>query len=377
MSLVGDLTEGELLDVLLPILGSGARDGDGAADHDGQATPDRAHVDEIGPGDDAALVHMPRGTLVTVDGLVEGQDFVWAWPCGREQDPADAGWKSIAQNVSDINAMGGEPRHVFWSLQCPADTPLARIEGFARGMRAALDELAPGCRVSGGDLGTASELTSTVTVLGEPGPSGAVSRSGARPGDVVAVAGRLGWAAAGLALLLGDAPVTADAEPFVQAQFRPRPPMGAWRESAPTSLMDVSDGLGRDAHRLARASGVRLELSGAPLRARADELLPAVRALRSAPVRQDVGTGAAPASPGVASGHSDDDAGAALRLVLTGGEDFALLGTFPDAASVPDGFEVIGRVAGVGPNAATGAADRVLLDGAPLPAAGWDHFAGR
>ena len=299
----------------------------------------------IGPGDDAAFVPLAGGALVTVDAVVEGQDFVWAWPCGLEHDPRDVGYKSVAQNVSDVNAMGGVPRWAVVSLQFPKGTPSERLEGIARGMREALDELAPECRIVGGDLGRAGETASTVTVLGEAGPAGPKTRSGARPGDVVAVAGTLGRAAAGLALLLGDREIPERLMPWVRAQFRPVPPMQAGHAAGTaTAMMDVSDSLARDARRLAAASGAALALE-------ADALAQDIDALME---------------PAAFLGGGRD---LAQEWVLTGGEDFALLAAFPSREDCPKGFRVIGEV-----RAARPGAPAVALSGRELAAEGWDHL---
>jgi thiamine-monophosphate kinase len=327
---VKDLSEQGVLDLILPILTAGEVD---------------PAAEEIGPGDDSAYVIPSPGSgfLVSVDAVVEGQDFLWVWPSGREHRPEDIGWKSIAQNLSDINAMGGVPRHVFLSLQCPGTTPVGRLTGIARGMREALDALAPGCRVSGGDLGIASELTSTVTVMGEP-TGLPVRRSGASAGDTVAVAGRLGWASAGLAILLGEGHALRQpgSEELTRAQMRPRPPMHAGPAAVAagaTAMMDISDGLLRDAYRLARASGVCIDLDAAAVESLAAQL---------------------PAAAERPQSH-----------VLTGGEDFALLATFP-AGAVPAEFTAIGRIAEASDEAPNDT--MVTLGGQRLPETGFDHF---
>ena len=328
-TLVKDLSEREVLDLILPLL-AGPGGGDSA---------------EIGPGDDAAYV-LPGtpggGFLVSVDAVVEGQDFLWRWPNGHEHAPEDIGWKSIAQNLSDINAMGGVPRHVFLSLQCPGTTPIARLLGIARGMREALDALAPGCRVSGGDLGIASELTSTVTVLGEPTEAGPVRRSEARPGHVLALAGQIGWAAAGVDALLSSDAQNADAR-AVAAQLRPQPPMTAGPAAAragASALMDVSDGLVRDAYRLVRASRVSLRLDAEALARLADEL------------------------PAEESQTTDRR----LDWVLNGGEDFPLLAAFPPSSPLPEQFIRIGE-------AIEQEEGGVFLGERLLAEQGFDHFA--
>lgn len=304
----------------------------------------------LGPGDDSAVLRAPDGRMViSTDLLVHGPDFRLAW-----STPFDLGWKAAATNLADIAAMGAVPTALVVALAAPAGTPVADLEGIADGLREGCAALAPGAGVIGGDLSASATLTIAVTVFGDLGGREAVLRSGARPGDVVAVAGCLGSAAAGLRLLFERAvdaggepdprPVRALAVDFpalLGAQLRPEPPILAGMVAADagaTAMLDVSDGLLLDADRIAAASGVLLDLSAAALAADIDRIESAV-----------------PDFPGAA-------------LVLTGGEDHALLATFPPGA-VPPGFRVLGEVReGSG----------VLVDGADPASAvpGWDPFAG-
>jgi len=178
-----------------------------------------------------------------------------------------------------------------------------------------------------------------------------VLRSGARPGDVVALAGMLGRSAAGLALLDAGRPDVDDA--LVAAHLRPDPPLAAGpvaADTGATAMMDVSDGLLRDAGRMARASGVVLDLDPAALVTDRDRLRAAASALEDA-------AGTTP----------DDRVGG---WVLSGGEDHALLVTFPADVQLPDGFRVIGTV-----RPADGDRAGVRVDGAVAHrATGWDHF---
>lgn len=256
----------------------------------------------LGPGDDAAVLETPDGRVViTTDTMVHGPDFRLAW-----STPEDLGWKAAATNLSDVAAMGARPTALVVALVAPADTEVAVLEGIADGLRAACDAMAPGCGVIGGDLSVSETLTIAVTAFGDLQGRDAVLRSGARPGDVVAVSGALGLAAEGLALLFGLSdgdpvpPGELRGQPAVEAQLRPFPPIGDGVLAAiagATAMMDVSDGLLLDAARLAAASNVRLDL---------DE----------------------PAHP----------------LALTGGEDHALLATFPPGSELPGDFVAIGRV---------------------------------
>ncbi|MGN6501414.1 MAG: thiamine-phosphate kinase, partial [Pseudolysinimonas sp.] len=151
----------------------------------------------VGPGDDAAVLAAPDGRfVVTTDTMVHGPDFRLAW-----SSPHDLGWKAAATNLSDVAAMGARPTGRVVALAAPADTPAELLEGLADGRRDACAELAPGCGVVGGDLAVSATLVIAVTAFGDLEGRDAVLRSGARPGDVVAVSGTLGVAAAGLALL--------------------------------------------------------------------------------------------------------------------------------------------------------------------------------
>ncbi|CAH0181757.1 MULTISPECIES: thiamine-phosphate kinase [unclassified Microbacterium] len=288
----------------------------------------------LGPGDDAAVLATPSGSVVaTTDTLVHGPDFRLAWSSGY-----DLGWKSAAVNLADIAAMGARPTGLLVALAVPRDMRLSFVEQLADGFRAACEALAPGCSVIGGDLTVSDVLTIAVTALGDLEGRSAVTRAGARPGDVVAVAGELGLAARGLAVLFGrfrdgDTPIPVDAARLadgeraaVDAQLRPAPPIGLGGVAAmagATAMMDISDGLALDAGRMASASAVTIDLSRVTL-------------------------------------------GSDPQRALTGGEDHALLATFPPDV-LPPGFRVIGDVR-------ERAEDGVLCDGQPVDAAGWDPY---
>lgn len=296
-------------------------------------TPPATHT-ILGPGDDAAVIATPSGSVVaTTDTLVHGPDFRMAWSSGY-----DLGWKSAAVNLADIAAMGARPTALLVALAVPRDLRLSFVEQLADGLRGACEALAPGCAVVGGDLTVSDVLTVAVTALGDLEGREAVTRSGARPGDVVAVAGELGHAAHGLAVLFGrfrdgDTPIPVDSSVLaagersaLDAQLRPAPPIGLGVTASvagATAMMDVSDGLALDAGRLAEASGVTLSLVGS--------------ALGSDPAR-----------------------------ALAGGEDHALLATFPPGMLAP-GFRIIGEVLERG-------TEGVLCDGQPVDAGGWDPY---
>jgi thiamine-monophosphate kinase len=288
----------------------------------------------------------PDGRVVlTTDVMVEGPDFRRAWSL-----PAELGWKAAATNLADVAAMGARATGLLVALTAPGSTQVALLEGIADGLAAACAALAPGCGVVGGDLTRSPTLTIAVTAIGSLDGRAPVLRSGARPGDVLAYAGRLGLAAAGLRLLFdaGEADVAAvqrlraERADLLAEQLAPSPPIDAGpvaADAGATAMLDVSDGLLLDATRIARASGVVLDLHRAAL----DADVAAVRA---------------------ASGL---DLQAALAAVLGGGEDHGLLACFPADVPLPVGFRRLGDVRSGEP--------AVLLDGDPLAAAGWDSFA--
>jgi thiamine-monophosphate kinase len=290
-----------------------------------------AELVELGPGDDAAVLATPDGRVVaSTDLLVDGRHFRRDWSTGY-----DVGRKAAAQNLADIAAMGARPTGLLLGIACPADQPAAWLEQLADGFR---DEAAlVGAAVLGGDVVGSDVLMVAVSVFGDLGGRAPVTRSGARPGDVVAYTGRLGWAAAGLAVLGRGfrSPVS-----VVAAHRRPSPPYEEGPRAArlgATALVDISDGLVADLTHVALASEVGIELDTGKL-----ELPDKLR---------DVGT-ALGADP--------------LHWVLAGGDDHALAATFPGGTELPEQWRLIGRVArGRG----------VLVDGAPYePPAGWDHF---
>ena len=263
----------------------------------------------LGPGDDAAVVAAPDGRVVaTTDVLVEGVHFRRAWSSAY-----DVGRKAAAANLADVAAMGARGTALLVGLAAPADLPVEWALGLADGLR---DEAAVvGAVVVGGDVVRSEVLVVSVTALGDLEGRAPVTRSGARAGDVVVLAGQLGRSAAGLRQLQEGA----TDGPLVDAHRRPTPPydLGPILALAgATAMIDVSDGLLADAGHVAQASGVRLDLD------------------------------------------------AADELFLTGGEDHALLATLPADAALPGGCRVVGRVLdGSG----------VTVDG-QARTGGWDHF---
>jgi thiamine-monophosphate kinase len=217
----------------------------------------------VGSGDDAALLVAEGSVLVSTDLMVEGRHFRRDWSSGR-----DVGHKVAAANLSDIAAMGGVPTLVI-----------------------------------------------SVTVLGRVSEGEPVLRSGARPGDVVALAGRIGWAAAGLAVLARG---FRSPRVVVEAHRRPQPPYAAGPQAAAagaTAMTDVSDGLLNDLHHVALASGVAIDVDSSTLDV--PEPLQAV---------------------GAALGVDP------VEFCLSGGDDHALVATFAPDAPLPDGWRRIGSV---------------------------------
>jgi thiamine-monophosphate kinase len=304
----------------------------------------------VGIGDDSAVLATPDGNVVAaVDFLIEGRHFRRAWSSGY-----DAGVKAAARSLADIAAMGAVPTALLVALalpdSLPADWALDLASGIAAECRRA------GAGVAGGDTAKADSVIVSVTALGSlPAGTTAVCRSGARPGDIVAVAGPLGRSAAGLALLragLADHPeVTAGHRELVAAHLRPAPPYDAGLEAArlgATAMIDTSDGLLADLGHVTQASGVAIDLATAAL---------------------DLGDPLA-AAAGALHPRTDPDFAATSKLiaswVLTGGEDHSLVATFPPTASLTPRWRVIGTVRpGSG----------VTVDGTPYDGpAGWEHF---
>ena len=149
----------------------------------------------LGPGDDSAVVAAPDGRVVAcTDVLVEGRHFRRDW-CG----PEDVGHRAAAANLADIVAMGAEPTALLVAFCAPADLDVGWAEGLATGLS---DEAAlVGAGVVGGDMSSSPTLTVAVTALGDLGGRAPVLRSGAQPGDVLALSGRTGHAAAGYTIL--------------------------------------------------------------------------------------------------------------------------------------------------------------------------------
>jgi len=286
----------------------------------------------LGPGDDAAVLAAADGrVVVSTDVLVEGVHFRLDW-----STPHQVGRKAVAANLADVAAMGAVPTGLVVGLAMPGRTSVSTVDDLVDGMWEEAEHAGAG--IVGGDVVRSAELVVSVTALGDLQGRAPVTRAGARRGDVLGLCGRLGWSAAGLAVLRRGfrSPLG-----VVGAHRVPEPPYGAGPQAAAagaTAMIDISDGLLADAGHLADASSVSIDIDSAAL-----------------PVPSRLVE--------VASALGAD----ARHWVLTGGEDHALLASFPAGVALPAGWTALGVVReGHG----------VTVDGEPyevLPA-GWEHF---
>jgi thiamine-monophosphate kinase len=214
----------------------------------------------LGIGDDAAVIAGARGTqwVLSCDAFLEGVHFL------RDGHPADSvGFKSLARATSDLAAMGARPHLFLLTLALPRRRTGKWLDEFSRGMGKAARQL--GMRLAGGDTTRSTAVSISITVLGEIGPGLAVTRSGARPGDIIYVSGRLGRAQLGLEMIRNG--VFKSLEGAFKGQFRVLQPhlypkirieLGVWlaEHRTASAMMDISDGLSTDLGRLCAASGV-------------------------------------------------------------------------------------------------------------------------
>jgi thiamine-monophosphate kinase len=280
------------------------------------------------------VLSIPDGRVVaSTDLLLEHRHFRRDWSTAT-----DVGRKAAARNFADIAAMGAQPISLLVGLAVPGSLELGWVDGLVAGFAEECAEV--GATVVGGDVSSSAEIVLSVTALGHLPGREPVRLDGARSGDVVAYCGRLGWSAAGLAVLSRGfrSPVQ-----IVNAHRRPEPPYAQGPLAAlsgATSMTDISDGLIADLGNIARASGVRIDLRG--------------EALAPPSKLRDVGS-ALNVDP--------------LTWVLTGGDDYALAATFPSFGSVPPGWTEIGLV---------GDGEGVRVDGrrwrSEGGAAGYEHF---
>jgi thiamine-monophosphate kinase len=268
--------------------------------------------------------------VACTDVLVEGRHFRCDW-----SSATDIGHRAAAANIADIAAMGAVPTALLVALCIPTDLDPRWLDQLTDGLTAEAESV--GAAVVGGDLAASQVITIAVTALGDLGGRPPILRSGAQPGDIVAMAGRVGLAAAGYTVLSRG---FRSPKVLVEAYRRPEVPYWAGPAAATlgaTSMIDVSDGLLADVGHIAEASAV-----GIDIRRDAFEVTQAMR-----------------------------DAASALGVdpygwVLSGGDDHPLVATFPSGTALPERWRVIGRVLeGTG----------VTVDGRiPTGVLGWDHF---
>jgi thiamine-monophosphate kinase len=297
---------------------------------------------EVGVGDDAAILATTPGhkLVVTTDVIVEGLDFT-----AELSEPEDWGWKAVAVNLSDLAAMAAEARWAVLALTVPEQTPVDRLDRVYAGIAEACRTY--GVSLVGGDVSAGPVLSLAVTAVGEV--ERPVLRSGARPGDRLAVTGPLGAAAAGLALLRSEDPAAPELlrrfPALAAAHRRPQPALAmgvALARAGATAMIDVSDGLAGDARHLAESSGVGVEIHDATV----------------------------PLAPGVVETAAllglDP-----LALALGGGEDFVLAAALPRAAD-------LGGVLDCGRFTADPSQRVRITRSGPEPLAGlaYDHFRG-
>ena len=318
---------------------------------------------ELAPaGDDAAVVD---GLVLTTDMLHETTDF----PPGTTR--YTAGWRTVAASLSDVAAMGAVPTAAVAVYAAPsfeADELLAFVRGAA-------DVCASvGASYVGGDLDHHDEFTAVSTVVGRTDAAEAtgrvVTRSGARPGDLVGVSGALGRTAAAIALFesgkhesdesASDESASGESESSERAsdaidrandlfRFSPRVETGLALAPHATAMMDSSDGLARSLHQLAEASGCGFSIEG--------DRIPIADALTAVGANGDDRSG--PPTGGESL----------LETAITVGEDFELVFTIPESkleaarAAAPIELSIVGRVT----------EDGITLDGAPLADTGYDH----
>jgi thiamine-monophosphate kinase len=290
-----------------------------------------------GIGDDAAVLRMPPGhdVLVTTDFSIEKVHFRREW-----HDPGTVGWRCLTRGLSDIAAMGGEPRAAFLSLALASDVPQKWVEKFLKGLLDLAKQY--GVSLAGGDTAQAAAgIQADIVVVGSVPKGKAVLRSGAKAGDQIYVTGRLGGSAMALSRLTEGKPVGAE----YASHFRPvaRVAVGQWlrQHKILSAMIDVSDGLSTDLEHICQESHVGADLAA--------EAIPRARCGQGGRMAVD------------------------LKFALHGGDDYELL--FTSARPVPlqvEGVPVtpIGRM--------TNSQGMSLVDAEGkkrvLKPAGWEHF---
>jgi thiamine-monophosphate kinase len=290
----------------------------------------------VDSGDDAAIIAFGTAHVaMSVDVFVEETHFRKDWSSG-----IDIGRRCAAAAMADICAMGTLPTTLLVGIAAPGATSINLIREIFTGLT---DEAAvAGARVVGGDISSASQIFISVTALGLCPKKGVTTRSGAKVGDVVALSGSTGRAAAGLRVLQRGlrSPRT-----LVEAYRSPTIDYTAGvraREAGARSMIDISDGLVADLRHIAVASRVDIDVDSATLEL-TEDLISAAAAFGIDP----------------------------LLWALTGGDDHALAAVFPSAEKVPDSFRVIGKIVEVGNESQP----LVTVDGGSAPdIGGYSHF---
>jgi thiamine-monophosphate kinase len=304
----------------------------------------------LGPGDDAAALTPSPGALLlaTCDSQVEGQHF----QLGSRGTPEQLGRRLAAVNLSDIAAMGGQPRWALVSLSLPADTPAQFLEQVYQGLAMELKRF--DASVVGGNVARSDRLVFEMTLLGEISPPEVLRRNAAQPGDAVLVTGTLGASAAGRAALDAGAATQGD-RAVIERHLAPEPRVAAGRSVAASRLahamIDVSDGFAQDLGHICDASacGVAIDASSIPI---GDETRQMAHRL-----------------------NAD-----ALTWALHGGEDYELIITVPEDR-VPQLVRTVEWQSGVPLTRVGTILDRtegrwLVQDGRKLPLSseGWQHF---
>jgi len=303
----------------------------------------------IGIGDDAAAWHGDASTqLATVDSFIQDVHFsldITSWD--------ELGWKALAVNLSDIAAMGGMATYALVSLALPGHTEVEDVTAMYRGMIELAQQF--GVVIAGGDTSSAPLVAITITVLGSTKnrDKHILTRSGAEPGDKVAVTGYLGAAAAGLEMLTEKLKLDSEVATCLRKAFlRPYPRIVEGQllvEQGVKTAIDISDGLISDLNHICKLSqvGARIEVDRLPI------------------------------EPMVGANFGDKS----LELALSGGEDYELL--FTGSAQTIDRVKmaVSCPVTVIGEIVADEARKVTLVDskGNPfrLQKAGWEHFTTR
>ncbi|HEV2616322.1 MAG TPA: thiamine-phosphate kinase [Candidatus Acidoferrales bacterium] len=250
----------------------------------------------LGIGDDAAILRSsPKAEwVVSCDSSLEGVHFR-----DGSHPPESIGYKALARATSDLAAMGARPRYFLLALALPAAKTSRWLDRFATGMAKAAREL--NIRLIGGDTSKNRSVMISITVLGEIASGRAITRSGARPGDLIYVSGQLGAAQLGLELILRGLAHRPSLRRYLQPHLYPQIPLVLGQSLATrriaTAMMDISDGLSTDLARLCEASGVGARIWSAKI---PKVLIP----------------------PALARENLD-----ALELALHGGDDYGLLFT--------------------------------------------------